>query len=135
MPVSGDGPLTGASSGSSPYSPFSQDPDSSYNKDPDQFINIPAGISQIGEGDHKHVVKVNSYEIGKYPVTNHNYQRFLNQSGHNPPPYWKSDLPDSLNDHPVVDISWFDALAYCNWLSGISNRKYRLPTDIEWERA
>jgi len=39
------------------------------------------------------------------------------------------------DDHPVVNVSWNDAMAFCNWLSGKEEKTYRLPTEAEWEYA
>lgn len=39
------------------------------------------------------------------------------------------------NDHPVIHVSWNDAIAFCNWLSEETGVKYRLPTESEWEYA
>ena len=39
------------------------------------------------------------------------------------------------DEHPVVNISWNDAVAFCKWLSGKEGKTYRLPTEAEWEYA
>jgi len=67
-------------------------------------------------------------------VTRAEYENFLDATGHPPPRDW--DNPN-FNDpqQPVVSTSWFDAEAYCKWLSSVTGGKYRLPTEAEWERA
>jgi formylglycine-generating enzyme required for sulfatase activity len=58
----------------------------------------------------------------------------LQETRHPPPPLW--DDPSFANHaQPVVAVSWFDAVAYCDWLSRVFGKKYRLPTEAEWERA
>src|SRR5213076_1064814 len=55
-------------------------------------------------------------------------------TGHAPPPL----CGRAGFDHPaqpVVAVSWFDAVAYCHWLSGVSGRRFRLPSEAEWECA
>ena len=134
LPVGG-GPLTGVSSASSPHTPFSQESDQSYYQDPGQFIEIPAGVSLIGEGDDSHSVSVKSFEIGKYPVTNLGYQQFVKETDNSWPAHWNGEFPETLSDHPVVDVSWHDALAYCEWMSKSTGIQHRIPTEVEWERA
>jgi formylglycine-generating enzyme required for sulfatase activity len=76
------------------------------------------------------------YGIGKYPVTNFEYRAFVQDTGHEPPLHWEGDLYRAgLGDHPVVNVNWHDAVAYCEWLSEKTGQPYRLPTEAEWEKA
>jgi formylglycine-generating enzyme required for sulfatase activity len=84
----------------------------------------------------RHTVTLSEYWIGKYPVTNAEYQYFIKDVGHDPPRHWDGqEYPEEKSDHPVVYVSWDDAQAYCEWLSEKTNREYRLPTEAEWEKA
>jgi len=67
-------------------------------------------------------------------VTNADYKHFLQATGALPPPFWE-DPNFAHPEQPVVAVSWFDALKYCEWLSSTTRRKYRLPTEAEWERS
>jgi formylglycine-generating enzyme required for sulfatase activity len=67
-------------------------------------------------------------------VTRAEYAQFLGATGHPQPPHW-NDPDFSIAEQPVVAVSWFDAVAYCEWLSGATGRRFRLPTEAEWERA
>jgi formylglycine-generating enzyme required for sulfatase activity len=46
---------------------------------------------------------------------------------------WKNPGWEQTNQHPVVNVTWNDAVAFCEWLSGKEGKKYRLPTEAEWE--
>ncbi|TEU17403.1 MAG: formylglycine-generating enzyme family protein [Anaerolineales bacterium] len=81
-------------------------------------------------------VLVEEFEIGKYPVTSFEYRAFVQDTDHEPPHHWEGDqYPEKLGDHPVVSVSWHDAVAYCEWLSEKTGKPYRLPSEAEWEKA
>lgn len=81
-----------------------------------------------------HRVWVDAYEMAIYQVRNRDFAIFLDRTGHPPPPHW-TDPDFSHPDQPVVAVSWSEAVKYCDWLSGLTSRRYRLPSEAEWERA
>lgn len=103
-------------------------------------IRIAAGwffmgsdVGQTVEGP-VHRVWLDSFAMAATQVTVREYTQFLDDTGRLPPPYW-ADPNFSHLQQPVVAVSWFDAVAYCAWLSSISGSHYRLPSEAEWERA
>lgn len=84
----------------------------------------------------RHRERLSEYEISKYPVTNVQYQTFVQATGHAPPAHWGGGwVPPGKELHPVVNTSCQDALDYCRWLSKIAGQYYDLPTESEWEKA
>ena len=75
--------------------------------------------------------------IAYTPVTNAEYAAFLKATGRKSPKDWKEgDYPAGKEKHPVVNVTYEDAVAYCKWLSQKDSKaKYRLPTADEWEVA
>lgn len=105
------------------------------------MVSIPAGWlsmgCDIGRDDEKpvHRVGVDAFEIAAYQVTNAEYESFVIATKRQPPPVTWDDSNFNSRRQPVVSVSWFDAVAYCDWLSQLTNRRYILPTEAQWERA
>jgi formylglycine-generating enzyme required for sulfatase activity len=104
------------------------------------LVEIGAGWFWMGWDDGVaserpcHRVWTDTFAIGRFPVTNREYARFLDETSAAVPPWW-TDPRFREPDQPVVGTSWFEAAAYCNWLSGRSGARHRLPTEAEWEKA
>src|SRR5215213_8998852 len=140
------------------------------------FIRIPAGAFLLGtpernlsalakayggtresyrEESPQHMLTLPAFEIARVPVTNALYATFVAAGGVPAPSSWRAPQPPAvLADHPVVDVSWDDANAFCVWLTtvtkdegrrtndedaadalGRSSLVFRLSTEAEWERA
>jgi formylglycine-generating enzyme len=103
-------------------------------------VAIPAGLflmgSDAGRDEEKpvHRVWVDAFEMAALQVRNRDYASFLAATGYAPSKHWRD--PD-LNhpEQPVVAVSWIAAVQYCDWLSALAGRRYRLPSEAEWERA
>ncbi|MEM7128801.1 MAG: SUMF1/EgtB/PvdO family nonheme iron enzyme [Chloroflexota bacterium] len=83
-------------------------------------------------------VDLPDFSIAKYPVTNAQYEAFVVATNHTPPQHWPDQQPSAdLRNHPVVYVSWDDAVAYCQWLteSNPEHGEVRLPSEAEWEKA
>jgi formylglycine-generating enzyme required for sulfatase activity len=78
------------------------------------------------------------YYLDKYLTTNAEYKEFLDDTGSKSyPSYWKDGTyPDGKANHPVLDVSYYDAEKYCEWLeTQYPNWDFRLPTEAEYENA
>ena len=90
----------------------------------------------FGDEQPQHRLYLPEFYIGKYPVTNEQYAAFVKATRQAAPQHWKNgQIPAGKENHPVVDVSWKDAVAFCRWLSQASGKTIRLPTEAEWEKA
>jgi formylglycine-generating enzyme required for sulfatase activity len=111
------------------------------------LVRVPAGEFQMGSvmarDKHTrdselppHPVHVAEFHLGKYPVTNVQYRAFVRATGHHAPDHWKEgSIPSGKSNHPVLWVTWHDAVAFCDWLSRETKQLFRLPTEAEWEKA
>ena len=100
-----------------------------------EMIAIPGGTFLMGSPENeaerqdyespKHQVTVPSFFMGKYPLTQAQYQAILGSN----PSYFKG------NNRPVETVSWDDAVLFCQKLSQRTGKSYRLPSEAEWEYA
>jgi len=101
-----------------------------------EWVSIPQGDFTMGESDEAHRVHLPKYAISRVPITNAQYQLFVQAREHEPPEPWDGKrAPRGREIHPVVDVSWHDALAYCRWLSEVTGKPITLPSEAEWEKA
>ena len=92
----------------------------------DALVELPAGTYEVGEPGEERVVELRGTRIGRWPVTNAEYGRFLRATGRDVP---AAVAADALADHPATGLSREQAEAFCAWLG------VRLPTGDEWEAA
>jgi formylglycine-generating enzyme len=143
-------------------SAFAADSPKVINEGYGDFLIVPAGNFKMGDnfGDGEprerpvHQVHLDTFYIGKFEVTNADWKKFMNDPAYDDvklwptgrvvpkdqSPYWTQAnnhggaTPGSDN-YPVLGVNWDAATAYCNWLSMKTGKKYRLPTEAEWEKA
>jgi len=126
------------------------------------YVYVPAGTFRMGDDSKEalarekpaHIVELDTYYIAKFEVTNRDWKRFRDDPGYDDPKFWPNGrvvprdqvpywtmtnnhgggTPDS-DDYPVIGVNWDAATAYCAWLSAKTGKRYRLPTEAEWEKA
>jgi formylglycine-generating enzyme required for sulfatase activity len=122
-----------------------------------ELIHIPGGIFNMGSerSDREqpiHQVEVQDYYLGRFPVTNKQYLQFVEAAGQHEPEWMEEGSEYNIytgtddhykrisqaltaDNHPIVGVSWLNAMAFCEWLSQTSGKAYRLPSEAEWEYA
>jgi formylglycine-generating enzyme required for sulfatase activity len=84
----------------------------------------------------QHYAKVNEFQIAQYPVTNLEYSNFCWDTGYRLPKSWQGfSFPHEEDNHPVTGVTKTDVGKYIEWLNKTARKKYRLPTEAEWEIA
>jgi formylglycine-generating enzyme required for sulfatase activity len=123
--------------------------------DPRPWIKRMALMKDYIAVDEHRTFDVPAFSISKYPVTNANYAEFIRANGYNDRRWWTSagweeckkskwTAPHNLgirsaklqgSQQPVVGVSWYETIAYCQWLSHETGKSILLPTDQQWQRA
>ena len=126
------------------------------------MVYVPAGAfemgSESGDDDEKpvHTVTLDAFWIDRYEVTNAQYVQFLNEVGghldqcreercigtkeededsHILLESGQYTVESGYEDHPVIEVTWYGAKAYCEWRGWNAPEQVRLPTEAEWEKA
>ena len=125
------------------------------------MVYIPAGEFPMGSEEGLpnerpvHKVYLDDYWLGKYPVTVGQFRKFVEDSGYVTDAEkgkgswqfwkgewvvrldgnWKNPYFEQGDDHPVVSVSWNDAVAYCTWLSKKTGLDFKIPTAAQWEKG
>ncbi|NOY62578.1 MAG: formylglycine-generating enzyme family protein [Gammaproteobacteria bacterium] len=103
---------------------------------PNEMVRVPGGPFTMGTDSRlpdegpQHIVSISPFYIDKYEVTNLQYRAFISATKRRSPRHFENrTFPQGKADHPVTQVTWYDAEAYCKW----ANK--RLPSDAEWEKA
>lgn len=115
------------------------------------WCHIPSGRVTVTRNDTSVEAYVEDFRMGKFPVTNAQFQEFIDApDGYCNPAWWDfspharkwfldhpQPLPVKLigHNHPCVNICWYEAIAYCAWLSHHTGLCITLPTEHQWQRA
>ena len=129
---------------------------------PFAWIEIPAGKMTIWEGNELENAVYSSvsrtfiqpaFAISKYPITHAQFSKFVEAGGYENQNWWTEAgwqareefgwtkprawqrSPFDTPNHPVVGVSWYEAISFCLWLSETTGDKILLPTDQQWQRA
>ena len=98
------------------------------------------GAEDVVDAKPVHRVTLSDFRMSRFPITNEEYQLFVEDTGRTPPEPWPGGtIPEGKENHPVVYVAWTDAEAYCTWLTRRLEKTHggivQLPTEAQWEFA
>jgi len=118
-----------------------------------EWIDIPRGTVILEHEGVEASYQVAGFRIARYPVTVQQFGYFIREGGYQNrdfwtilgwnwktennvtlPAFWEQD-PWHVDKHPVVGVSWYEAIAFCRWLSTKSSDVVTLPDELQWQRA
>jgi len=115
-----------------------------------EMVKVDGDVFKMGSNDGYedeepiHQVTLSDFYIGKYEVTVAEYREYCKATGSKfpakPSPRWY-DEHDQVkkwewkDKNPIVNVTWYEAIAYCKWLSDETGDNYSLPTEAQWEYA
>lgn len=125
-------------------------------EEPFEWCFVEGGTVSLTDASNRNGTKggryhVSDFAIGKYLITNSQYKRFIDHpNGFHNLKWWefspegilwrrdhRNPKPTAFSgkDLPATRVSWFDSMAFCNWLSSETKEIVRLPTEQEWQRS
>ncbi len=115
------------------------------------WCRVPIGRVLTERNRSRKSVEVAEFFMSKYPVTNAQFQAFIDSAdGYKNPAWWQSSLevrrwyadhptpisaPPGHEAHPRTNVCWYEAAAFCQWLSYKTGWTIKLPTEQQWQRA
>jgi formylglycine-generating enzyme required for sulfatase activity len=108
--------------------------------EPADLVRLPGGTFLVGQADGRdderpvHQVTIAPFLLCRFQATNAHYDEFRKATSREKSEY-RDRAEFSQPTHPVVAVNWFDAVAFCRWLSAEWKMHVRLPTEAEWEFA
>ncbi|MEW8627229.1 MAG: formylglycine-generating enzyme family protein [Candidatus Thiodiazotropha sp.] len=106
------------------------------------WVEIPGGEFIFGEDKQQQRLTLERFYIARYPITNAQYLTFIEDGGYEDESWWfdierlSPEIPHwNKPNRPRETVSWYEAVAFCRWLSQRVGYEIRLPTEQEWEKA
>jgi len=106
------------------------------------WVEIPAGPFIYGEGKEQQTLELGRFFISRYPITNLQYQAFIDDGGYEDERCWRGlNKPRPIEsewlqlNRPRTDVDWYEAFAFCYWLSLRLGYEISLPIEQQWEKA
>ena len=104
-----------------------------------EFVKVDEGMFEMGHEDFElsvplHWVYLSEFWLGRYPVTIKQFELFLSETGYDHPRAYMNNNKQDTTD-PVTQVSWEDAIAYCQWMSKVTSLTVSLPSESQWEYA